>query len=89
MIFDQHSPAFGQLSRAVRFEIGTKLRADVVRAGRTQFFAHAIRGGARDLRIRRIVTDGIHQTIEVLVAHVMPSASFAEFFARDAASPPL
>ena len=70
MIFEQHSAAFGQLACAIHVEVGTKLRADFVRtvAG-AEPFSHAIRSGPGDLRIRRVVTDRIHQTIEILVGH--------------------
>ena len=71
MIFDQHPSAFRQSTCAICFEIGTKLRTDFVRTvpGGSQAFSYAIRSGPHDLRIRRGVTDRIHQTIEILVGH--------------------
>ena len=62
MVFDQHLSAFGQLASAIRFEVGTKLGAVFV--PRAEPFTHAIRRGPSGLRIRRVIADRIHQTLQ-------------------------
>jgi hypothetical protein len=70
MVFDQHSSPFQEPACTIRLEIGAKLRTEFVRTFRhTQALAYALRGGTRDLGIRHVVANGIHQTVEVFVGH--------------------
>jgi hypothetical protein len=68
MIFDQHSSALGQLASAIRFEVGTEVGAEFVSRG-AQPLSYAIPRGSSLLRIRRVIADRIHQTIEIRVVH--------------------
>jgi hypothetical protein len=70
MVFDQHSSALGQSACAVRLKVGAELGAEFVGTlPCAEPFAHAIRRGSSGLRVRSVVTDRIHQTIEILVGH--------------------
>src|SRR5579864_2122590 len=77
MILEQHLAALGQAARAIRFEVGSELRAcRVMTFRRAQSFAHAPCRGFDDIRIRHVAADRIQQAVEILVGHQLALSFF-------------